>query len=130
MTLTDLINKSCLIGLSYFETDGTLLKQSQCCGRVTQVDEELGITVQLQHTDPEVQQADFILPPNLAAWYNAPAGRFTHAANGVDIENPDYLVTWDIHRTQETRTDGQHEWWDWVPNVQAPSVGQGTLKHH
>ena len=122
MTLNDLIHKSCLIGLSYFDTDGSLLKQTQHAGQVVAADGENGITVRLQST-LTAEQPDFILPPNLDAWYKAPAGHYRHPASGVDIQNPDYLVTWDIHRTQAERSDGQHEWWEWVPNRQPPSVG-------
>lgn len=123
MNLDSLINKTCVIGLSYFETDGTLLKQTQYGGRVIKVDAKDGITIKLQHSQA-LDQPDFILPPNLAAWFVAPAGHYKHPAGGVDMNNPNYLVTWDIHRTQQQRADGQHEWWDWVPNVQAPKVGQ------
>ncbi|AFU98452.2 hypothetical protein [Simiduia agarivorans] len=122
MTLEELLNKTCLIGLSYFDLNGDALKQTQHAGKVIKVDAEMGITVQL-HSTLTQETPEFILPPNLDAWYKAPAGHYKHAASGVDIENPDFLVTWDIHRTQETRSDGQHEWWEWAPNLQAPSVG-------
>lgn len=123
MTLQDLLHTHCLIGLSYFDLNGELLKQTQHAGQVVKVDAEMGITVKLKSSLTE-EQPEFILPPNLKAWYKAPAGHYKHAASGVDIKDPDFLVTWDIHRTQEERADGQHEWWEWVPNVQAPSVGQ------
>ncbi|UTA46887.1 hypothetical protein L1F30_12015 [Simiduia sp. 21SJ11W-1] len=125
MDLNSLIGKTCVIGLSYFDLDGRLLKQSQCCGQVIKTDAELGITLRLQHT--QASEAEFILPPNLNAWYKAPAGHYRNAEFGVDMENPDYLVTWDIHRTQQEHREGQHEWWEWVPNTQAPQVGsQGS----
>lgn len=124
MQLDDLVSRSCVIGLSYFEHDGTLLRQTQYAGVVRSVDAENGITIALQHADPAVAAADFILPPNLQAWFKAPPGHYRNTESGVDVNNPDYLVTWDIHRTQETRTEGQHTWWEWVPNVQSPRVGQ------
>lgn len=123
MNLEELLNKTCLIGLSYFDTDGNLLKQTQHAGTVVQVDAEAGISVRLQ-SSLTADQPEFILPPNLTAWYQAPAGHYRNAGSGVDMENPDFLVTWDVHRTQEARADGQHEWWEWVPNLQAPSVGR------
>ncbi|MES2091990.1 MAG: hypothetical protein V4532_18710 [Pseudomonadota bacterium] len=123
MQLTDLITKTCVIGLSYFDLQGELMKQTQYAGSVVKVDSEDGISVRLQHTDATVEQADFILPPNLDAWFKAPPGHYRHAPTGVDIENPDYVVTWDIHRTQDNTAEGQHEWWEWVPNVTPPQVG-------
>jgi hypothetical protein len=124
MQLEDLLSKTCVIGLSYFDKDGELLKQSQYAGMVTQVDREQGISVQLRHSDASIEKPVFILPPNLAAWFKAPPGHYRHAPSGVDVENPDYLVTWSIYRTQEETADGQHEWWEWVPNTESPQVGQ------
>lgn len=124
MNLEELIAKTCVIGVSYFDTNGELMKQTQFAGQVLTVDAELGITVQLRHSDTSVQQADFIVPPNLDAWFKAPPGHYKHAPSGVDIENPDYLVTWNVHRTQENKPEGQHEWWEWVPNTERPQVGQ------
>jgi len=123
MQLQDLLGKTCVIGLSYFGLDGELLKQSQCGGSISAVDNEQGIAVQLRHRDPAVAQPVFMLPPNLAAWFKATPGHYRHAETGMDLLNPDFLVTWNIHRTQSNSTDGQHEWWEWLPNTVAPQVG-------
>ena len=123
MQLEDLLGKTCVIGLSYFGLDGRLLKQSQCGGEVSAVDHELGISVQLRHSDPAVAQPAFMLPPNLAAWFKAAPGRYRHAETGMDMLDPDFLVTWNIHRTQSNTAEGQHEWWEWLPNTVAPQVG-------
>jgi len=123
MQLQDLIGKTCVIGVSYFGLEQELLKQSQYAGEVLKVDAELGITVQLRHSDAGAAQADFIIPPNLDAWFKAPPGHYRHAPSGVDMENPDYLVTWNVYRTQENKPEGQHEWWEWVPNTERPQVG-------
>jgi hypothetical protein len=123
MQLQDLLSKTCVIGLSYFDQAGELLKQTQYAGRVIEVNDTTGISIKLQHADATTEQANFILPPNLTAWFKAPAGHYRHAATGVDIENPDFLTTWCVYRTQENTADGQHEWWDWVPNTEPPSVG-------
>ena len=125
MQLEDLVDKTCVIGVSYFGLQGELLKQAQYAGQVVTVDAELGITVKLRHSDAAVTQADFIVPPNLDAWFKAPPGHYRHAPSGVDIDNPDYLVTWDVHRTQDNKAEGQHEWWEWVPNTERPQVGSG-----
>ena len=130
MQIEDLLTKTCVIGLSYFDKEGELLKQSQYAGAVTQVDREQGISVQLRHSDAPVGPDNdkgkpaFIVPPNLDAWFKAPPGIYRHPPSGVDIENPDYLVTWSIYRTREETADGQHEWWEWVPNTEAPQVGR------
>ncbi len=126
MQLPDLLNKTCLIGLSYFNKDDELLKQSQLCGKVVQTDTENGISVELQGAENKAQDgkpAIFILPPNLACWFNAPEGHYKNPESGVDIENPDYLVTWDIHQTTKDTPEGEHEWWEWVPRTAPPQVG-------
>lgn len=124
MLLEELLTKTCVIGVSYFDVQGDLMKQTQYAGQVAKVDGELGISVQLHHRDPAVTDADFILPPHLDAWFKAPPGHYRHAPSGVDMENPDYLVTWNVYRTQEETAEGQHEWWEWVPNTERPQVGQ------
>lgn len=123
MHLEDLIGKTCVIGLSYFDLGGELMKQAQFAGEVVKVDAENGISVRLRHTDASVEKAEFIVPPKLAPWFKAPPGHYRHAPTGVDIVNPDFVVTWDIHRTQDNTAEGQHEWWEWVPNTQPPQVG-------
>lgn len=123
MQLEALLGKTCVIGLRYFDLAGALLKQSQCCGTVSLVDKEQGISVQLQHRDPGVVQPIFILPPNLDAWFRAAPGHYRHAETGMDMLNPEFLVTWDIHRSQASAAEGQHEWWEWVANTAAPQVG-------
>lgn len=128
MLLEDVLNKTCVIGVSYFDEKGELLKQTQFAGQVHKVDAEHGIAVQLHHSDPTVTQADFIVPPHLEAWFKAPRGRYRHAPSGVDMENPDYLVTWNVYRTQNHTAEGQHEWWEWVPNTEHPQVGSSTDK--
>lgn len=126
MLLEDVLNKTCVIGVSYYDEKGELLKQTQFAGQVHKVDAEHGIAVQLRHSDPTVTQADFIVPPNLQAWFKAPAGHYRYAPSGVDMENPDFLVTWNVYRTRNQTAEGQHEWWEWVPNTERPQVGGHT----
>lgn len=124
MELLELIGKTCVIGISYFGVQGELMKQNQYAGQVVKVDAELGISIALRHSDATAPLAEFIVPPHLDAWFKAPPGRYRHAASGVDMENPDYLVTWNVYRTRENTAEGQHEWWEWVPNTERPQVGQ------
>ena len=74
MLLEDLLHKTCVIGVSYFDVQGELMKQTQYAGQVTKVDAELGISVQLRHSEATVANADFIIPPHLDAWFKAPPG--------------------------------------------------------
>ncbi len=122
MKLEDLVNKTCLIGLSYFDTDQSLMKQDQLSGRVVSVDEKNGISLELYPLDPETKKGRvFVIPPHLSPWFNAPAGDYRNADGEIMISNPDYFVTWDIYKTQDEKK-GDHEWWEWVPRTEPPKV--------
>jgi len=122
LTLADVVNKTCLVGLSYFNLQGELLKQNLITGSVTAVDAEMGITLQLQQK-ADGSAADFILPANLSCWFSAPKGEFHTSQEGVKVQDPDYLVTWDVHQTKDTTADGEQQWWEWVARTTPPQVG-------
>jgi hypothetical protein len=123
MKLQDLPGSTCVIGIQYFDTQGGLLQQAQYAGEVVKVDEEMGITVRLRHSNPAAGHAEFILPPNLAAWFKAPAGHYRNAASGIDITDPQFLVTWNVHRHRDGTAERKQEWWEWIPNTEPPRVG-------
>ena len=120
LTLDQLMGKTAVIGLSYFDTAENLMSQRQLAGQVIKVTPDDGITLQLLGDGA----ADFIIPSDLSPWFIAPEGRFFDKTSAMEIVNPDYLVTWNVHQTQsENIEDKTHQWWDWVPCVVAPQVG-------
>jgi len=134
LLLTDIqktLGKSCLIGLSYFDVNGASLKQTMLAGKVTKVDKELGITLTLfsNNDTKNKSDAEFIIPSNLSCWFLAPKGDFNTSQANIKIKNPDFLITWDIYQTKAQQSDlkeknnGQHQWWQWRPNIQPPQVG-------
>jgi hypothetical protein len=126
MKLEDLINKTCLIGLTYINSNGDVLKMAQYAGTVKEVDAEEGIKVNLMAVEgsetPANKTPNFHLPPSLDAWFVAPAGHFKNAQHNIDIENPDYFVTWDVVKKKDDTEEGQQEWWEWHPRTANPSV--------
>jgi len=126
MKLQDVLNKTCLIGVTYVDTNGDTLKEAQYAGTVIEVDEEEGIKVKLMAIEgsdtPANKTPNFHLPPSLEAWYIAPKGHFKNAEFHIDIEDPDYFVTWDIVKKKDDTEEGQQEWWEWHPKTTAPSV--------
>lgn len=123
MTLNELLNKTCLIGLTYLNTQGEELKQAQYAGTVVAVDAEEGITIELfALQEGQAIRPKFHLPPSLDAWFVAPKGHYKNAAFKIDIENPDYFVTWDVVKKKDDTAEGQQEWWEWHPRTAAPSV--------
>lgn len=135
MTLSDLLNKTCLIGLTYMNANGEVLKLSQLAGKVIKADGDEGISIKLfantklqlsasqQGSDNPITPAVFHLPPALTAWFVAPPGHYKNPEQGIDIENPDYFVTWDVVKKKDDAPEGQHEWWEWHPRTTPPSVG-------
>ncbi|MEH6344246.1 MAG: hypothetical protein V7785_04120 [Bermanella sp.] len=126
MKLQDVINKTCLIGITYLSAEGDTLKQAQYAGTVIEVDEEEGIKVKLMAVEGSGTLAsktpNFHLPAALDAWFIAPKGHFKNAEHHIDIENPDYFVTWDVVRKKDDTAEGQQEWWEWHPRTTSPSV--------
>ncbi|MFT4908058.1 MAG: hypothetical protein ACI978_002147 [Oleispira sp.] len=132
MKIEDVLNKTCLIGLSYINTNGDLLKQAQYAGTVITVDKEEGITIKLDAIESaeKGKKADsgnegtpnFHIPASLDAWFIAPKGHYKNAEHHIDIENPDYFVTWDVVKKKDDTEEGQQEWWEWHPQSQAPRV--------
>lgn len=132
LTLDNVVGKTCLIGLSYFDKKGEQLKQSMLGGIVKSVDKEMGITIELAQASADNKKAkkgdkipEFLIPSTLTCWFVAPKGDFHTSTDSVKIVNPDYLVTWDIHQTQDSGSieDGQQQWWEWVPRTVEPQVG-------
>jgi len=127
--IEDTLQKNCLVGLSYFNVQEKLLKQTILAGKVVSVDEEMGITIALFDKNMTVnsQSANFILPSDLSCWFNAPKGEFHTTQADVKIINPDYLVTWDIYQTKadenSSKQDGEQQWWKWLPRTEKPEIG-------
>jgi len=127
MKIEDVLNKTCLIGLSYINTNGDLLKQAQYAGTVITVDKEEGITVKLNAIEgaekgKKSETPNFHIPASLDAWFIAPKGHYKNAEHHIDIVDPDYFVTWDVVKKKDDTEEGQQEWWEWHPQSQAPRV--------
>ena len=117
-----LLGKTVLAGLRYHDLQGALLQQRQIYGEVVRVTPNDGIT--LRFVDGKTE---FTLPSTLSPWFIAPKGDYVNADLQVKISNPDYLVTWDIYKTQDiTKPKGEHEWWEWQPNTIPPVVGRSS----
>ena len=137
-TLEDTLQKTCLIGLSYFDVDGNELKQQLLAGTVTAVDAEMGITITLlsvEGSSNNSKEANFIIPATLSCWFKAPKGEFHTSHEQVKIEDPDFLVTWDIYQTMpqtkpqnksqdEKAQEGVQQWWKWYPRTAVPMVNK------
>ncbi len=126
LTLSSIINKTCLLGLTYFSAEGEISKQSLLAGTVVSQQSEQGICIRLTSGT----SADFLIPNDLSCWFTAPKGDFYTSVEGVTVSDPDYLVTWDIYQTKKSTGSGRDDneqqemqWWEWKPRVLQPKVG-------
>ncbi len=117
ISLHNILHKTVLVGLSYFNRQGDLIQQRQLCGKVIETDGQKGIAI--QRTD---EDGYFVLPASLDCWFYAPNGDFHDSESGVKISNPDFLVTWDVFQKQEAVEEGSHQWWEWHPRTVPPQV--------
>ncbi len=121
--MENFIGKSCVIGLSYYDVEGGLIKQNLVAGTVSQISQDEGIRIELVRADGACG-ATFMLPAEMGCWFAAPAGRY-HCGT-TTVENPDYLVTWDIYQTKRQVPEGTQQWWEWQPRLAPPVVGAPT----
>lgn len=117
--LVELLDKTVLAGLTYYDINHDVLQQRQLSGVVVRVTPEDGITLRF----PD-EKTEFTLPSDLSCWFKAPSGRYYDSESDIHVQNPHFLVTWDIYKSQDLKKpQGEHEWWEWRPNVTPPSVG-------
>ena len=90
-----LIGKHLLVGLSYLNADGTVLRKSQIHGRITSVDKGI-LTMRLHGSDK-----DFTLPLDLNSIEPADPGEYRLRSTGEVVVNPDLLSSWTITAAAE-----------------------------
>ncbi|MCG8612980.1 MAG: hypothetical protein MI864_20915 [Pseudomonadales bacterium] len=118
ITLENIIDKTVLLGICYFDVDDSLLEQRQFAGKVVRSTPEDGITLRTLDGSKE-----FDIPSDLRPWFIAPEGQYDDIETGEKLTNPDFLITWDVYKSQENATEGEHEWWEWRPRLVPPTVG-------
>jgi hypothetical protein len=88
---TRLIGKHVLIGLTYKDTGGKVIRQEQKHGSVEFVDKKNGIGIRLSDGDL------YWLPPDLRSWKPAVPGQYRLRSTGEVVVDPDYLTTWIVN---------------------------------
>ena len=101
ITLPDLIGKILLAGLSYYTAEDELIERKQLWGTVTEANEKMICVMQ---KNGEI----FTLPSDLRSTRRAKAGNYTLHSTGEIVENPDFLVTWNI-TASETENEESDE---------------------
>ncbi len=91
IAFSDLIEKTILIGLTYYTADDEFIERRQYWGTVIESNEK-GIIVRLNNGEL------FELPPDLSSTEIAPPGEYRLRSTGEIVVDPDYLTTWNINR--------------------------------
>lgn len=94
ISFSDLLNKTILIGLTYYTADDEFIEQKQYWGTVI---ESNGKQILVRLNNGEI----FSLPPDLSSTKKAPAGEYRLRSTGEIVVNPDYLTTWNINRANK-----------------------------
>lgn len=94
LSFSDIIGKTLLIGLSYYNSENKLIRQRQYYGTVT-VSNRTKILVRLGNGRM------FRLPPDLSSTKVAPPGEYCLKSTGEVVIAPDYLTTWSIFMPKE-----------------------------
>ena len=90
---TDMISKRVVIGLTYYDHEGTSLEQKQMHGKIVSVDARHGLEVELEGSH---QGEIFWIPPNLQSFQEAKPGEYRERSTGEIVINPDLLTTWEV----------------------------------
>lgn len=92
---SDLVGKLLLIGITFTDAEGKPENHEQSFGRVTRVDQQSGIALRLEGS----REGDvFNLPPDTRSFRPAARGAYRLRASGEVVTDPDYTVTFLVHR--------------------------------
>jgi hypothetical protein len=82
-----------LVGLSYCDPSGSLLRREQFFGQVQKAERTTGILLSLGGLRSGEM---YNLPPMTSALQAAAAGLYTLSDTGEAVEDPDFVTTWTV----------------------------------
>ena len=92
--------KVLLVGISYIAEDGSLVEQQQFFGQVQSAHSRKGILLALQGRRAGEQ---YNLPPDTRSVNAASAGEYRLRSTGEVVVDPDYTVTFSLHKQPRSR---------------------------
>ena len=93
ITFQSILGKYMIIGITYLNKKGNIIKREQFYGKVIISDERRGIVIRREKTGEELE-----FPPILDSIEKAKPGEYTLISTGEVIMNPDLLSTWIIEQ--------------------------------
>ena len=85
------IGKHLLVGVTYVDADGELLRQEQFHGEIVRASRAEGLILRLAGTGEERW-----VPPDLSRLEPAAPGRYRLRGTGEQVDNPDFVSTWTV----------------------------------
>ena len=86
------IGKTVLVGISVFSNNGELVEKFQYFGKIISI----GDVISIKTDEGNVQS----IPPVLSSLKKAEKGVYTLKSNGKQIDNPDFVSSWNITKPQ------------------------------
>lgn len=88
------LGKVVLIGVTFLDGDGQLIEQFQTFGPIVSVDDRRGVVI--ERSDGS---GPFGIPPGIENLKPAPPGEYRLRSTGHVVENPDFISTWTVERS-------------------------------
>ena len=94
LSLSDLLGKTILVGITYYTKDNEFIEQKQYWGTVIEADEE---QILFRQKNGEL----FSLPPDLRSIKPAPKGEYKLRSTGEIVVDPDFTSVWELIRNED-----------------------------
>ena len=105
MNEDEIVGKTVVVGVSYYDENDILLDQKQFHGRIVGINQEIGI----RYVDVETH-TERVLPPRRDALFPAPKGWYREYTAKKVINDPDFISIWHVKRKA-----GENDNWEWTP---------------
>ncbi len=93
-SISDLLGKTILVGITYYTRDNEILEQKQYWGTVIEANEQ---QILFRQKNGEL----FGLPPDLRSTKPAPKGEYRLRSTGETVVDPDFTSTWSVYRDSD-----------------------------
>jgi hypothetical protein len=95
---TELTGELVLVGLTHWNSDGSVDRREQFFGIVQSADKHAGILLNLKGTHAGCR---YNLPPDLRSYFKASPGNYRLRSTNEVVTNPDFTVTFSVHRQRK-----------------------------
>ena len=94
LSFSDLLEKTILVGITYYTKNGEFIEQKQFWGTVVEANDK---QILFRQKNGEL----FGLPPDLRSTKPAPKGEYRLHSTGEIVVDPDFTSVWNVNRDTE-----------------------------